>query len=248
MTGEPKAEVSSSKRYCSARCRLELSLLVVGFALLFIYTVARIHSAVMYRAALWSFERSTESSTIAKKESTFAVPAEVDFSLWSGERAAAYSKALATRITPLAVLSIRRLELDVPVFDGTDGRTLNRGAGRIVGSAEFGQAGNIAIAAHRDGFFRGLRDVRMGDQIELAMPRQTFVYTVDSISVVEPNDTSVLRTRLRPSLTLVTCYPFYLVGAASERYIVQASLTESEGDSSEFDPAISNMNYKENRQ
>jgi sortase A len=247
MTGAAKAEVALSRRYWLAKW-VERSLLVVGFSLSLIYTAARIHSAVMYRAALWSFERSTETSAITKKESTLAAPDQVDFSLWSGERAAAYTKALAIRITPPAVLSIRRLQLDVPVFDGIDGLTLNRGAGRIVGTAKFGQEGNIGIAAHRDGFFRGLRDVRMGDQIELAIPRQTFVYTVDNISVVKPNDTSVLRARVRPSLTLVTCYPFYLVGAASERYVVQASLTKSEGNSSEFDPAISNTNYKENRQ
>lgn len=243
-----KTEAASTSRYWWAACWVERSLLAVGFILLLIYIVARIHTAVMYRAALWRFERLTESSPLAEQKSTQSVSARVDFSLWSGERAAAYTKALALRITPLAVLSIRRLELDVPVFDGTDERTLNRGAGRIIGTAEFGQQGNTGIAAHRDGFFRRLKDVRMGDQIELAVPRQKFVYVVDNITVVKPSDTSVLQTRLRPSLTLITCYPFYLIGAASGRYVVQASLTKSERQSAMSDPGISNMNYKENTQ
>jgi sortase A len=144
----------------------------------------------------------------------------------------------------MAVLSIRRLGLEVPVFDATDRITLNRGAGRIPGTAQPGEQGSIGISAHRDGFFRGLKDIQLGDQIELAVPAQKFVYTVDNISIVRPSD-SVLRARPRPSLTLVTCYPFYFVGDAPERYIVQASLTNSEQESSELDPAFPNLNKKE---
>jgi sortase A len=130
--------------------------------------------------------------------------------------------------TPLAVLSIPKLGLDVPVFEGTGELTLNQGAGRIVGTARPGEQGNIGIAGHRDGFFRGLKDVRVGDRIELAVLGRRSAYTVDSITVVKPGDVSVLRARARPSLTLVTCYPFYFVGDAPQRYIVQASLAESE--------------------
>lgn len=84
------------------------------------------------------------------------------------------------------------------------------------------------IAAHRDSFFRGLKDVALGDRIELAALHQKFVYTVDNIAVVTPSDVSVLQARSQPSLTLMTCYSFYFVGGAPRRYVVQASLVDSE--------------------
>jgi len=120
--------------------------------------------------------------------------ASVDFRLWSSRRVRAYSDALAAKLgAPIAVLSISELGLCVPVFNGTDAMTLNRGAGRISGTARPGERGNIGIAAHRDSFFRGLKDVALGDRIELAALLQKFVYTVDNIAVVTPSDVSVLK-------------------------------------------------------
>jgi sortase A len=85
----------------------------------------------------------------------------VDFSLWSQNRIAAYKKVIGTRFAaPLAVLSVPRLGLEVSVFDGIDEVTLNRGAGRIPGTARVGTTGNLGIAAHRDGFFRVLKDIQ----------------------------------------------------------------------------------------
>jgi len=46
----------------------------------------------------------------------------------------------------------------------------HRGVGHITGAALFGEHGNIGIAGHRDGFFRGLKDIKMGDQIDLEEP------------------------------------------------------------------------------
>lgn len=191
----------------------------------------------MYRASLWSFTAVQSTPFPVKEQTDQTAPSGIDFTLWSAKRVSAYKKALAAKLgTPLAVLSIRRLRLDVPVFDGTDEVILNRGAGRIVGTAMPGEQGNIGIAAHRDGFFRGLKDVQLGDQIELAVPPQKFVYTVDNIKVVKPTDATVLQPRTRPSLTMITCYPFYFIGAAPQRYIVQASLTTSEREGSDLSP------------
>jgi sortase A len=248
MTKARKSEATPAVRFLQTGWWFERLLWAAGCALLLIYIAARVHAAVMYRAALWDFERLAEGSPRAQQVRVAAGPAGVDFSLWSAGRVMAYTKILGLKLAPIAVISIRRLRLDVPVFEGTDGLTLNRGAGRIIGTAEFGHEGNIGIAGHRDGFFRGLEDVRMGDQIELAVPQQRYVYTVDNITIVRPDDVDVLRARSRPSLTLVTCYPFYLLGAASQRYIVQASLTNSEHESSDFGPAIWNMQNKEKTQ
>jgi sortase A len=103
---------------------------------------------------------------------------------------------------------------------------LNRGVGRIPGTSFPGHDGNIGIAGHRDGFFRTLKDIRTGDSIELVTVSGTDIYIVDRIRITGPADVSVLLPRPKPSLTLVTCYPFYFVGPAPNRYIVEASLRQ----------------------
>jgi sortase A len=130
--------------------------------------------------------------------------------------------------SPLAVLDIPKIGLEVPVFDGTDDLTLNRGVGRIIGTSRPGQGGNVGIAGHRDGFFRGLKDVEVGDKIELQTPTRTENYKVDEIRIVKPTDVQVLENRNVPALTLVTYYPFYYIGNAPQRYIVRVSLLEEE--------------------
>jgi sortase A len=85
-----------------------------------------------------------------------------------------------------------------------------------------GQHGNVALAAHRDTFFRPLRNIRTGDAIEVETVRGTYQYRVESIQIVTPQDTQVLNATNRPELTLITCYPFYYVGSAPKRFIVRA--------------------------
>jgi sortase A len=223
----------------------ERLLIAAGLICVLVYVCTRIYATAMYQSGLWSFSQLKSGSAAVKNEERGRA---VDFSQWTGKRVTAYKQALATHMgAPLAVLTIPRLRLDVPVFEGTDDLTLNRGAGRIVGTARPGERGNIGIAAHRDGFFRGLKDVRPGDRIELAQLRRKFVYTVDNISVVDPGDVTVLHARPQASLTLVTCYPFYFIGDAPQRYIVQASLANSEqptskAASSETDVETSKLN------
>jgi sortase A len=127
---------------------------------------------------------------------------------------------------PLAVLRIERLKIRAPVFEGTDDLVLNRGIGWIAGTAKPGDPGdgNIGMAGHRDGFFRGFKDIALGDVVELSTRGVVGVYAVDSTEIVSPSDVGVLRPRGAPSLTLVTCYPFYFVGDAPQRFIVHATL------------------------
>ncbi len=156
---------------------------------------------------------------------------EVDFSLWAPKRIQAYKESLLLKKDlPLAVLHIDKMTLSVLVFEGTDDLTLNRGVGRIIGTALPGEPGNIGIAGHRDGFFRGLKDVAVGDAVELTTPKQQAIYTVDQIEIVTPSDVHVLEPRGTPSLTLVTCYPFYFIGDAPKRYIVHASLSRTQSN------------------
>lgn len=209
----------------------ERLLIGAGLVCVLVYVCTRTYATAMSQAGLWSFSQLKSGSAPA----IYGEHARaVDFSLWAEKRVTAYKQALAIHMgVPIAVLSIPRLRLDVPVFEGTDKLTLNRGAGRIAGTAQPGERGNIGIAAHRDGFFRGLKDVRPGDRIELAESGRKFVYVVDNIAVVLPGNVTVLHARAQPSVTLVTCYPFNFIGDAPQRYIVQASLANSEQARSE---------------
>ena len=209
--------------------RIERFFLIAGLVLLLVCVVLRVDGLVMSRAAIWSYEAHQSESANTDNAGGKPDSSSLDFSLWSEKRVNAYKAALAMKVdAPLAVLSIPRIGVEVPVFDGTDDLILNRGAGRISGTAKPGQPGNIGIAAHRDGFFRGLKDIRVGDRIALRAQSNEFLYTVDDIEIVQPTDVSVLKNRPSSSVTLVTCYPFYFVGDAPQRYIVHASIVDSD--------------------
>lgn len=223
-------EGSSLKIGSDTSRRLERCLLVAGAILLAVYGSALLHRVISSRIALWQFEKDqtvavwNDSSTPTESKDS----GRVDFSLWAEKRIQAYRHSLVSKTnTPMAVLRIKKLGIEAPVFDGTDDLTLNRGVGRIIGSARPGMLGNIGIAGHRDGFFRGLKDISVGDDVDLTTTKEEAIYIVDQIEIVSPTDVSVLRSRDAPSLTLVTCYPFYFVGDAPNRFIVHASLAST---------------------
>ena len=124
-------------------------------------------------------------------------------------------------------IDIPRLDLSVIVFEGTSDDTLARGVGHLRGTAAPGQLGNLVLAAHRDTFFRGLRDIRQGDQISVKAPDCDYQYSVDSTAIVQPTQTEVVRPTGDATLTLITCYPFNYIGNAPERFIVRAHFTKS---------------------
>lgn len=119
-------------------------------------------------------------------------------------------------------MEIPRLDVSVIVMEGTTPRTLRRSAGHIPGTALPGSHGNIGISAHRDTFFRPLRNIRRNDIITIRTILGTYRYRVVSTRIVAPEEVSVLDSGVKEVLTLVTCYPFYFVGAAPDRFIVRA--------------------------
>ena len=146
-----------------------------------------------------------------------------DQSLWSPVRINAWLKVSNEPAPPpLAVLRIPKIRLEVPVLPDTDDRTLDRAVGHIQDTAPPGTDGNSGIAGHRDGFFRGLKDIVPGDAIELDTLDGKESYRVERTWVVDPEDVSVLDPTSTRALTLVTCYPFYFVGSAPRRFIVRA--------------------------
>jgi sortase A len=224
--------------------KIETFLIGVGVVLLAIWGGARIHSIYSSRAAMERFDAAKgQESLPSQLPSVDPVSGSpVDFALWSDERTRAYKDSLVTKLDlPLAVLRIPKIRLEVPVFNDTDDLTLNRGVGRILGTARVGATGNLGIAGHRDGFFRGLKDISLGDEIDLLQTKQTDKYVVGNIRVVNPDDVSVLAPTPVPSITLVTCFPFYYIGSAPQRFIVSASMKRPDQSPRDVDPSKSEM-------
>jgi sortase A len=120
-------------------------------------------------------------------------------------------------------IGIPRLDISAVVIEGTSHKTLRRAVGHIAGTSLPGQPGNVGIAGHRDTFFRPLRNVQENDIITFTTLGGEYRYRVVSIRVVSPDNVAVLSPDGTEILTLVTCYPFYFVGSAPERFIVRAA-------------------------
>jgi sortase A len=119
-------------------------------------------------------------------------------------------------------IEIPRLGVSAIIKAGTDARTLQLAVGHIPGTALPGEKGNVGLAAHRDTFFRRLRDIQADDEIRVTTPHASYTYRVERTDVVEPQDVWVLDPTAHDSLTLVTCYPFTYIGSAPQRFIVRA--------------------------
>jgi sortase A len=208
--------------------KLERLLLFFGILLVSVYVANRAYSAIYSHASVQSFWAHQTSPPIVVEAQSIWHSGVPDFRRWSQKRIRAYQTSLAANISPpLGVLEISAIQLQVPVLEGTDELTLDRAVGHILGTAPLGATGNIGIAGHRDGFFRGLKDVHVGETIDVYTQRGRSRYAVDEIQTVSPDDVSVLAPRAKPSLTLVTCYPFYFVGSAPLRYIVHAMAADT---------------------
>lgn len=210
---------------------IERLLLVVGAMLLMFWAGAKVHEIVLSRAAVRQFESLEQPAvniSAGNPAPALALP-KPSFVSWSEKRIQDYEESLDRHLAPpMALLRINRIHVEAPVLDGTDDLTLNRGVGHIKGTALPGETGNVGIAGHRDGFFRGLKDIKLGDRIDLEEPDGTETYFVDYLTIVDPRDVSVLQSDNSPALTLVTCYPFYYIGSAPQRFIVHAARVSAE--------------------
>jgi sortase A len=126
--------------------------------------------------------------------------------------------------TVIGRFEVPSLQISTPLLEGSDDGTLARGAGHIEDTPFPGEAGNIGIAGHRDTVFRPLEHVKAGDTMQVTTADRVYRYAVDRTLIVNPDDVYVLDDTPRPTLTLVTCYPFKYIGHAPRRFIVQAHL------------------------
>jgi len=221
---------------------LEAALYLGGATLLAVFVLLRFEGERQREAGIESFHMAAASVVSAAEASDLQVSlpgqanamafeatvAEPSLELWAEKRIREYRESLRVQGSPpLAVMTIDRLDIQVPVYEGTDDFNLNRGVGRIEGTALVGEAGNLGIAGHRDSFFRGLKDIAIDDDIDLLTPSGTENYRVSSIDIVDPEEVWVLAPGDAKTITLVTCYPFYYVGQAPKRYIVKATAEHS---------------------
>jgi len=143
----------------------------------------------------------------------------------------AKTQAAAPRVAAgglVGMLDVPRLKLSTPVIEGDDEQTLQRAVGHLPDTPMPWENGNTAVAGHRDGLFRPLKDLKIGDEIRFRTTREEFVYRVTHTKIVLPSDVSVLAPRPQESsLTLITCYPFSYIGAAPKRFVVTAERRSS---------------------
>jgi sortase A len=210
---------------------LEWFFLLAGLAALDCYVWINT-STVLYQAYEdWAFDETLRGLT--PSVSGF-VTDEID-GLFRGRRAnvaeAPAPEVLAPEVSKKLVLpdmligrlQIPRLGVAAMVREGADERTLRQAVGHIPGTALPGKTGNVALAGHRDTFFRELRNIRRDDAIDLQTDHGTYRYVVDSTKIVGPREVGVLKASGGETLTLVTCYPFYYIGSAPKRFIVHAA-------------------------
>jgi sortase A len=124
----------------------------------------------------------------------------------------------------MGVLEVPSVELEVPIYQTASDQVMDRAAGVIDGMAYPHEGGNIGISGHRDGYFRVLKDVQVGDTITLQTLEGEKRFKIDATTIVDKADTTLLKDTRDQTVTLVTCYPFYFVGHAPQRFIVTASL------------------------
>jgi sortase A len=210
-------------------------LLVAGAILVGVYGAALVHRGILSHMAVEEVRANHAASQEAASQEVATTPAKLiampkpDFTLWSPVRVAEFKSAMAQHGgSALGILRIPTSRIEAPIFQGADDLTLNKGVGLIPGTDPIGSTGNTGIAGHRDGFFRGLKDIKVGDRIEIETATKPLEYVVDRIVIVDPQDVSVLQERGHPVLTLVTCYPFYVLGSAPKRFIVEAKLIQGD--------------------
>jgi sortase A len=234
-------KASLLRRWATASPRrwTERALYLIAVLCLGVWAWSQLDSRIFQSYESWRFSRSlaarSEGST---PEPITPMPRPAGMQLPADSSAAAGSAAVPASPPPasssapepgegeaLGRLEVPRLDVSVMVAQGVSDSTLRRSVGHIPGTALPGEMGNVGIAGHRDSFFRPLKDIRKNDTLTLTTLNGTYQYVVDSTRIVSPDDVQVLDPIGRPTLTLVTCYPFYYVGSAPKRFIVQAHLS-----------------------
>jgi sortase A len=121
---------------------------------------------------------------------------------------------------PVARLRLPRQGVELLVLQGDSGRTLAFGPGMAVGSHAFG---TTLISGHRDTHFAVLRQLRVGDEVELETRQGRQRFRVLDGRVFDSREKGIRASEDAPELVLLTCYPFdALVPGGPLRYRIRA--------------------------
>ncbi|MDH5606962.1 MAG: class D sortase [Anaerolineae bacterium] len=124
-------------------------------------------------------------------------------------------------------IEIPRININAPVVMGDGWEQLKQGVGQHIGSVNPGQKGNLVLSAHNDIFgelFRHLDQLQSGDEIIIFTNVRSYTYVIDvETEIVEPTFVQVMDPTSKPTVTLISCYP-YLVN--DKRIIVRATLVD----------------------
>ncbi|RBP93161.1 sortase A [Cytobacillus firmus] len=132
----------------------------------------------------------------------------------------------------IGIFKIPRLKAELPIIEGTDEDELDKGVGHYSTTVFPGQHDQILLSGHRDTVFRSLSELEIGDIFQVSMPYGEFTYVITDSKIVDPDDTTVIRsTAPEEILTVSTCYPFSYVGNAPSRYILNAKNSKLRGTS-----------------
>ena len=215
----------------------ELLCYAAGLVLSGIFVVQLAQGEVQRQSGIAEFERLAQASVGTSETipgTASSEPAEKDFeamvgdpdtSLWAPGRIKDYQVSLTAALPPvMGVLEVPSVDLRVPVYETASELVMDRGAGIIDGMSYPHEPGNIGISGHRDGYFRVLKDVKVGDPIILQTVDGPKRFLIEDTTIVEISDKRLLQDTNEQRVTLVTCYPFYFVGHAPKRFIVTASL------------------------
>lgn len=199
----------------SVRLFAQRLFLWLGLVLLIIAAGTAAYSGIYQQYQSWKFERARVSPE-ARDPAQAAAASKLSVAPFLNEPASLREGDV------VGELNIPRIGISVIILQGIETGTLILGAGHIPGTPLPGADGNVVIAAHRDTFFRKLKAIKVDDRIQFTAVHGTYEYIVDSTEIVDPEDTRVMESRGRSELTLITCYPFYFVGAAPKRLVVHA--------------------------
>jgi len=205
--------------------------LVIGILCLAVWCFSYFSREIFQAWDSWQFDHSAVTSQESRSSAEGTSPS--DPAILSGpnrqnpsDLARAPGKIDSARTAPgdatIGRISIPRLRLTAMVREGVDDWTLNRAVGHIPSTPLPGEVGNVAVAGHRDTFFRGLKDLNVNDTIYFTTSSGDYEYQVESLKIVEPENVGVLAPDGTNSLTIVTCYPFHYIGNAPKRFIARA--------------------------
>jgi sortase A len=246
--------------------KIRLILLVLGLCALGYYGYTLADQYIYQSYENWAFDQQIAGHSAATFADYLRARTPFGFLVGPASKPAVATEATAPPTAPqparpaegdlLGRVEIPRLNVSAMVREGVDAKTLSMAVGHVPSTALPGQIGNFAIAAHRDTLFRALKDIHKDDLVTFQSSNGSYTYEVLGTKIVKPSDVSVLRSdgggviqaggdpaqSVDPNrlLTMITCYPFYYVGAAPKRFIVEAELVRSVPEQkSDVEPAPS---------